>query len=43
MTEAIADPWRNAATASSGRNPYTSELVTDLMLQLIEMGLVTGD
>jgi len=42
VTEAIADPWleRNAGYEWRG-NPYTSELVTDLMLQLIEMDLVT--
>jgi hypothetical protein len=43
MTEAIADPWleRNGGFEWRGTF-YTSELVTDLMLQLIEMGLVTA-
>jgi len=42
MTEAIADPWleRNQGFEWRG-SPYTSELVSDLMLQLIEMNLVT--
>ncbi len=42
MTEALADPWleRNQGYDWRG-SPYTSELVTDLMLQLIEMDLVT--
>ena len=41
VTEAIADPWleRNQGFEWRG-SPYTSELVSDLMLQLIEMGLV---
>ena len=41
MTEAIDDPWleRNAGFEWRG-NPYTSELVSDLMLQLMEMGLI---
>ena len=41
ITEAIADPWleRNQGFEWRG-SPYTSELVADLMLQLIEMGLV---
>ena len=41
ITEAIADPWleRNQGFEWRG-SPYTSELVSDLMLQLIEMGLV---
>jgi hypothetical protein len=41
VTEAIADPWleRNQGFEWRG-SPYTSELVADLMLQLIEMGLV---
>jgi len=41
VTEAIADPWleRNSGFEWRG-SPYTSELVADLMLQLIEMGLV---
>ncbi len=39
MTEAISDPWleRNQGFEWRG-NPYTSEMVSDLMLQLIEMG-----
>ena len=42
MTEAIADPWQERGQGFEWRgSPYTSELVTDLMLQLIEMGLVT--
>lgn len=43
MTEAIADPWleRNGGFEWRGTF-YTSELVTDLMLQLIEMGLVSA-
>ncbi len=41
MTEAIADPWLERKGGFEWRgNPYTSELVTDLMLQLIEMKLV---
>jgi hypothetical protein len=42
VTEAIADPWleRNQGFEWRG-SPYTSELVSDLMLQLIEMELVT--
>ena len=44
MTEAIADPWLERENGFEWRgSEYTSELVTDLMLQLIEMGLVTGD
>jgi hypothetical protein len=41
MTEAIADPWleRQKGFEWCG-SPYTSELVADLMLQLMEMGLV---
>lgn len=41
ITEAIADPWleRNQGFEWRG-SPYTSELVADLMLQLIDMGLV---
>ena len=41
ITEAIADPWleRNAGFEWRGV-PYTSELISDSMLQLIEMGLV---
>ena len=41
MTEAIADPWLERETVFEHRGaPYTSELVTDLMLQLIELNLV---
>jgi hypothetical protein len=41
MTEAIADPWLERGKGFEWRgSPYTSELVSDLMLQLIEMGLV---
>ena len=41
VTEAIADPWleREDGFEYQG-NPYTSELVADLMIQLIELGLV---
>ncbi len=43
MTEAIADPWLERGQGFEWRgSPYTSELVTDLMLQLMDMGLVTG-
>jgi hypothetical protein len=46
--EAIADPWLERGAnydftidGSHGRNsPYTSELVADMMIQLIELGLV---
>ena len=42
MTEAIADPWLERGRGFEWRgSPYTSELVVDLMLQLIDMGLVT--
>lgn len=42
MTEAIADPWLERGQGFEWRgSPYTSELVVDLMLQLIGMGLVT--
>jgi len=43
VTEAIADPWleRNSGFEWRG-SPYTSELVSDLMLQLIELGWVKG-
>jgi hypothetical protein len=41
MTEAIADPWLERGRGFEWRgSPYTSELVVDLMLQLIDMGLV---
>jgi len=41
VTEAIADPWLERGRGFEWRgSPYTSELVSDLMLQLIEMGLV---
>jgi hypothetical protein len=40
MHEAIADPWLERRHGFDYMNsPYTSELVIDLMLQLIEMGL----
>jgi hypothetical protein len=42
--EAICDPWlerKGNFDFTRGRNsPYTSELVSDMMIQLIEMGLV---
>ena len=42
MTEAIADPWLERDRGFEWRgNPYTSELVADLMLQLIDMELIT--
>jgi len=41
MTEAISDPWLERKQGFEWRgNPYTSEMVSDLMLQLIEMGYV---
>ncbi|MGD0090372.1 MAG: hypothetical protein ABSE73_10680 [Planctomycetota bacterium] len=41
ITEAIADPWLERGRGFEWRgNPYTSELVADLMLQLMDMGLV---
>jgi len=41
VTEAIADPWLERGQGFEWRgSPYTSELVSDLMLQLIEMDLV---
>jgi hypothetical protein len=41
LTEAIADPWSERGSGFEWRgNPYTSELVADLMLQLMDMGLV---
>ena len=41
ITEAIADPWleRKGGFEWQG-SPYTSELISDLMLQLIELKLV---
>ncbi len=43
MTEAIADPWLEREHGFEWRgSPYTSELVTDLMLQLLDMGLVSA-
>ncbi|GHT40400.1 hypothetical protein FACS189443_0690 [Planctomycetales bacterium] len=40
MLAAIADPWLERGHGFDYMNtPYTSELVIDLMLQLIEMGL----
>jgi hypothetical protein len=42
MTEAIADPWLERSQGFEWRGgSYTSELVSDLMLQLIDMELVT--
>jgi hypothetical protein len=42
ITEAIADPWMERGGGFEWRgSPYTSELVADLMLQLMDMGLVT--
>ena len=41
MTEAISDPWLERRQGFEWRgNPYTSEMVSDFMLQLIEMGYV---
>ena len=41
ITEAIADPWLERKNGFEWRgSPYTSELVADLMLQLMDMGLV---
>jgi len=41
MTEAIADPWLERQHGFEWRgSPYTSELVIDLMLQLMDMGLL---
>jgi hypothetical protein len=41
MTEAICDPWLERHGGFEWRgSPYTSELVTDLMLQLMDLGLV---
>jgi hypothetical protein len=41
VTEAIADPWLERESGFEWQgNPYTSELVSDLMIQLIELGLV---
>ncbi len=41
MTEAIADPWLERGGGFEWRgSPYTSELVSDLMLQLMDLGLV---
>ena len=41
MTEAISDPWLERKQGFEWRgNPYTSEMVSDLMLQLIDMGYV---
>ena len=43
MTESIADPWLERNNGFEWRgSPYTSELVADLMLQLMEMGLARG-
>jgi len=42
ITEAIADPWLERGRGFEWRgSPYTSELVSDLLLQLMDMGLVT--
>jgi outer membrane protein assembly factor BamB len=41
LTEAICDPWLERQGGFEWRgSPYTSELVTDLMLQLMDLGLV---
>jgi len=41
MTEAISDPWLERKQGFEWRgNPYTSEMVSDLMLQLMDLGLV---
>jgi len=41
MTEAISDPWLERHQGFEWRgNPYTSEMVSDLMLQLMDLGLV---
>jgi hypothetical protein len=41
--EAICDPWLERKHGFDYMNsPYTSELVMDLVLQLVEMGLVKG-
>jgi len=41
MTEAIADPWLERKSGFEWRgSPYTSELVSDLRLPLMETGLV---
>jgi hypothetical protein len=43
MSEAIADPWLERGQGFEWRgSPYTSELVADLMLQLMEQGLAAG-
>jgi hypothetical protein len=42
MTEAIADPRLERGQGFEWRgSPYTSEMVADLMLQLIEMELIS--
>ncbi|MCX6873290.1 MAG: hypothetical protein NTW21_05700 [Verrucomicrobia bacterium] len=42
ITETIADPWLERKQGFEWRgSPYTSELVTDLMLQLIDMRLIS--
>jgi hypothetical protein len=44
LTEAICDPWLERRGGFEWRgNPYTSELVTDLMLQLMDLGLVKSN
>jgi hypothetical protein len=41
LTEAIADPWLERKGGFDFRgSPYTSELVVDLMLQLMDLKLV---
>jgi hypothetical protein len=43
VTEAIADPWLERKSGFDFRgSPYTSELVVDLMLQLMDMKLVSS-
>jgi hypothetical protein len=44
LTEAIADPWLERKGGFEHRgSPYTSELVVDLMLQLMDLGMVGSD
>jgi hypothetical protein len=44
LTEAIADPWLEREGGYEHRgSPYTSELVVDLMLQLMDLGMVGSD
>jgi len=43
LTEAIADPWLEREDGYDFRgSPYTSELVADLMLQLMDLNLVSN-